>query len=159
MLDPKPLRMRQRNGENRISTQLETANSGNSPDCVWVDIVIKGKQLTVNPSLMELLLQQYPTLPQHACKSGTSTKQESFGDHIAGALLPHVVEHICIDILVTECPGQAFAGNTSWIARKDQMMRVRVSLPKGEDHESAVYRVHGALSEAIEQINRLLAMC
>lgn len=141
------------------STQLKIIDSGSQADCIWADIAIVGTQTTGNQSFRTLLLQQYPSLPQHACKSGSSTQHETFGEHLAGALLPHVAEHVAIDILVAKYPGESFAGNTSWIAREDQTMRVRISLTKEEAFEYAVYRSHGALSEAIMQINRLLSMC
>lgn len=71
-----------------------------------------------------------------------------------GALLPHAVEHLAIELMVRQFPGQAFAGNTVWVNQTDQIMRVRLSLPRGGQEEAAA----GALQEAIRQLNQLLAL-
>lgn len=140
----------------------------------------------VTPALAKLLLEQYPSLSKHACKSGRVNKNETphdkrgagkrggtsahqdtsknargaqslstFGDHILGALLPHAAEHLTIELLVRRYPGQGFAGNTSWLSREEQTMRVRVSLPESGGAE-AVLR---AFSDAIGQLNKFLSLC
>ena len=70
-----------------------------------------------------------------------------------GALLPHALEHLAIDLLVEGHPGETFAGNTRWIERDERIMRVRISLPA----DGSTAPVHEALSNALLQLNKLLA--
>lgn len=111
-----------------------------------------GPQLTVDSALASQLIQRYPTLPLHACKSKTATTS-TFGDHLLGALLPHACEHIAIEHMVQAAPGQTFAGNTRWISKSNQTMRVRLSCAK----EETGIEPEDAISEAIALLNRLLA--
>ena len=123
---------------------------------------MSGSELTVSAELAERLLERYPSLALHACKSAGCTAPHAssakpgprlFGDHLPGALLPHALEHLAIDLLVAAYPGEAFAGNTCWLMREEQTMRVRISLPKTGDSAP----VNAALSEALLQLNGLMA--
>jgi len=123
------------------------SDTGTNAAYVWADVTITGPQTTVSQELAERLLQQHPCLAQHACKNAL------FGDRLAGALLPHALEHLAIDLLVAAHPGQVFAGNTCWLEDKENTMRVRISLPEG----GSALPVHEALSEALQLLNTLLA--
>ncbi|MDR2672600.1 MAG: hypothetical protein LBC35_04830 [Coriobacteriales bacterium] len=151
-----------------------------------MDIQITGSTLTVSSGLAARLLGHYPALADHACKSGNTASghvarhpdnqtakhpnvqtaghpsghvarhpngrpEERFGSRITGALLPHAVEHLAIELLVQANPGQVFAGNTTWLSRRRQVMRVRVSRQSGSDTLTAI-------KQAVEQINRLVAL-
>ena len=122
-------------------------NQGCDNRSIWADVAICGTQLTVSPEAAECLLERYPTLASHVCKT------KLFGDHLPGALLPHALEHLTIDLLVAARPGEIFAGNTHWLERKEQTMRVHISLPK----EGGFTLVNEALSEALLQLNEILA--
>jgi len=63
------------------------------------------------------------------------------------------LEHLVIDLLVARYPGEIFAGNTRWLEREEQSMRVRISLPK----KGGATPVLEAFSEALLQLNRLMA--
>jgi hypothetical protein len=67
----------------------------------------------VSENIAAKALEKRPKLPCHSCRSGELV---TFGDNIVGASLPHLMEHIAIDLLVEAYPGQAFAGNTKRIA-------------------------------------------
>ncbi|MDR0499825.1 MAG: hypothetical protein LBG97_01065 [Coriobacteriales bacterium] len=59
------------------------------------------EERALSKAQVSMLLKKYPTLKEHACQSGGTT---TFGQSIrsrGGALLPHVVEHLAIDLLVT----------------------------------------------------------
>lgn len=146
-------------------TRLRLAKRGSRKDCAWAEIVIQGEELVVNPSLAVVLLERYPSLALHACKSGKRSQRAlqnqkentyhagTFGEYLVGALLPHAVEHLAIELLVTRFSGESFAGNTSWVSRAKKSMKVRVSVPQEGTAEDALE----ALSDAIVQLNELLA--
>ena len=154
-------------------SQLTILEFGNDARSVWADVAILGPQLTVSADVAEKLLAQRPSLAEHTCKSAASTRDSAtstregpqlFKDHLPGALLPHALEHLAIDLLVSALPGETFAGNTHWLEREDctmqdtmqdtmqGAMRVHISLPKG-GNATLVYK---ALSEALLLLNELL---
>lgn len=128
------------------SSSLKILDSGSDDRLVWVDVAILGEQLTVTANLAESLCSQYPSISQHTCKTG------SFGEHLPGALLPHALEHLVIDLLVKAYPNETFAGNTRWIQRSAQTMRVRLSLPANGDASA----VETAFSQALVLLNGLI---
>ncbi len=129
-------------------------DTGSDARSAWADIVMPGTKRVVTPELAEQLLELYPSLARHACKSGEGSLHtpSTFGEQLRGALLPHAAEHLAIEYLVRAHPGEAFAGNTIWLSRKKQLMRVRLSLPKAGGAEQSL----GAIAAAIEQLNELL---
>jgi hypothetical protein len=111
------------------------------------------KQLVATPLLANALLQAYPNLAKHACKSGACGL---FGKNIKGALLPHLVEHLAIELLVQAdthrgggAAGRIYAGNTTWLSRNSGTMRVRISY---YDANATL----DALNQAVAHINGLL---
>ncbi len=160
---------------NEIQQQtLEIIERGSDARLAWVDVVVQGAQRTVTPELAAQLLKHYPSLALHTCKStrrtaaakprkeittqvtgsDTSDTSDTFGDHLVGALLPHALEHLTIELLVQAYPGEVFAGATRWLERSAGTMRVRVSLPT----EGGASRIFEAFSEALRQLNRLIAL-
>ena len=127
------------------------------------EIQILGEVRVASPELAQSLIALYPSIVDHACHSNG---EGSFGDRIVGALLPHVVEHLSIDILVkrfagTESPVFAgaqspiFAGATRWLDRDNSLMQVRVGCTS---HEPSFYfdATEAALIEAVHLMNTLL---
>jgi len=129
------------------NSNLILINQGSDARSAWADVAIRGARLVVSPELAGRLLERYPSLALHACKTS------SFGDRLVGALLPHALEHLAIDLLVAKHPGEVFAGNTRWLRREEQTMRIRISLPK----EGGSAPVERAFSEALLQLNGLMA--
>jgi hypothetical protein len=125
---------------------------GSNARFAWVDIAIRASELTVTPELAARLLERYPSLALHACKSraGAST----FGERLTGALLPHALEHLTIELLVQAHPGCLFAGNTRWLEREERTMRVRIAAPQG----ISALNVIETFSEALLQLNEMLAL-
>jgi hypothetical protein len=149
-------------------------------NAVCVDLRIDGQPRVVTPELAATLLRQYPNLALHACKSGRQAQTPAtpatpatgspaadpsptgslpashattglFAEKIVGALLPHLVEHLAIELLV-QADGpeiqRPYAGNTVWLSQNDSTMRVRVSYYDAKTTERA-------LQTAISQVNRL----
>jgi len=158
--------------------RLIVVGRGSDARSAWTDIAIIGTQLTVTQEVAEQLLQHHPSLACHACKSSITpphqpldsgfpqvdpatfglqpNAQENrgvFGKHLPGALLPHALEHLAIDLLVETFPGETFAGNTCWLEREEQTMRVRISLPK----EGSPTPVFQAFSGALVLLNGFLS--
>ena len=81
--------------------------------------------------------------------------RSTFGECIEGALLPHAIEHLTIELLVQAHPGEVFAGNTRWVSREEQAMCVRIMRSKRVDDEE----IMSTLSRAMRHLNGLLALC
>jgi len=101
------------------------------------------------------LISLRPQIAQHACRSGG---MGVFGDCIVGALLPHAVEHLAIDLLAerfSSPDSQTFAGATTWLDRDAARMCVRVGCT-GADASQYVEAAASALVEATHLMNQLL---
>ena len=91
----------------------------------------------VTEELAAAVLALRPTLAEHACKQ---QGMGLFGDKMVGATLPHLLEHLAIDLLVEEqqqrvgsntaqllTSRQTIAGATTWLDREQGKMQVRIS--------------------------------
>jgi len=109
-------------------------------------------ELRVGADQARAILAQRPTLAQHACKQqGLGL----FGNKLVGTTLPHLVEHLAIDLLVEQQANPApIAGNTTWLDKQRGLMRVRVQLPAGEP-AAARQAAQAALNQAIGMVNAL----
>jgi hypothetical protein len=140
-------------------TQYSTASS-NKPflslkettiggDSVSAAVCITPSSLRVDETLARIVLVLRPTLAQHACKQRGFG---CFGDKLIGTTLPHLVEHLTIDLLVEE-HGAAFpvAGTTHWLDKEHGIMRVRIScVPEHVDMTCT------AINRAVALVNVLL---
>ena len=122
---------------------------------VCADIETSGTTRVVSPVLAASLISLRPQIIHHACHSkGTGL----FGDCISGALLPHAVEHLAIDLLAerfSASDAHTFAGATTWIDRDSARMRVRVGCT--DSTPSEYFSVtEAALTEAVRLMNQLL---
>jgi len=158
-------------------SSLSIIRQGSDDRSAWADVAILGTQLTATPEVAERLLLKHPSLALHACKSSLPIPHQAFipedshvdpatfgllpnaqedkglfGEHLPGALLPHALEHLAIDLLVVRFPDETFAGNTCWLEREEQIMRVRISLPK----EAGPAPVSQALLDAAALLNEML---
>jgi hypothetical protein len=98
-------------------------------DSVHAVIRVVPASLRVDERLAQAVLALRPTLAQHACKQrGFSF----FGDAIIGTTLPHLVEHVAIDLLVEgESHPRPRSGITTWLDREQGLMEVRLSCDSG----------------------------
>lgn len=80
------------------------------------------------PALARRLIETHPDLPNHAC---VNPKGDRFGDVIAGTSLPHVLEHLVIDlqtqVYARRDPNRVFTGITRWVQRDAGLAQVAVS--------------------------------
>ena len=95
-------------------------------------------------TLLHDVFEQRPTLSEHACTH----------DYVSGAItLPHLLEHITIDLLVQrdrEVGGcQEFAGYTRWLDRKTGLARITL---KSIDHA----QTHAAMIDACKLMESLI---
>jgi len=124
---------------------------------VCADIQIVGTVRTVSSGLAERLIALRPQIVAHACKSATSGY---FGERLVGALLPHALEHLAIDLLVERFSltpsSQAFAGATTWLDRTHGCMCVRIGCTS-DDPAAYFQATEATLQEAVHLMNQLLA--
>jgi hypothetical protein len=135
-------------------------------DSVSAAIRVIPCDLRVDERLAAAILALRPQLAQHVCKQ---RGYGCFGDKLVGATLPHLIEHVAIDLLVAdgwhstrhpalkpeERQQRARAGTTTWLDRRQGTMRVRVSYftDTAEDAD----RVCAAITRAITLVSNLLA--
>jgi hypothetical protein len=112
------------------------------------------------------LLALRPTLSEHACKQGGIGR---FGDKIVGSTLPHLIEHLTIDLLVEQALADTsmdhnaensrrattqriapVSGNTKWLDKDAGIMRVTIS-----SATQGTELVARALTQAVELVNHL----
>ena len=146
--------------------------SGNS---VSAAVCVIPQNLRVTESLANTVLSLRPTLAEHICKHRGFGY---FGDKLIGTTLPHLVEHLAIDLLVegnqlgTDCdtelaqradettsrasdkspdsPSKALAGMTTWLDREQGRMLIRLSCTSQSIEETCA-----AITHAITLVNAL----
>jgi hypothetical protein len=120
----------------------------------------------VDTRLARELLTLRPTLSEHACKQDGIGR---FGDKIVGSTLPHLIEHLAIDLLVEQALADTSMGhsaenpngvatqriapvfgNTKWLDKDAGTMQVTISSTT-QDAEL----VARALTYAVELVNHL----
>lgn len=81
---------------------------------------------STSPALMERVLARFPDLVLHACVNEAGT---SFGDAMPRTPIPHLFEHLIIDLQARDAADGAavFVGNTEWIDRERGSALVEVS--------------------------------
>ena len=120
------------------------ADSPTADSLLEAVISVRDSRLRLSPEQIDKLLLAHPTLAEHACRQqGVGL----FGDKIASASLPHLVEHLAIDKLVA-AHGQAIAGTTTW-QRRTALVRLR--LPA-----NLLSAAEAALRDAVAEINTLI---
>lgn len=105
------------------------------PDRVeaFVRIVDQDARITTK-ALVDQVLQQFPTVPYHACRNDVGP---TFGAVMERTSIPHLLEHLVIDIQThayarCDAPPAAseqatFTGTTQWSADDPDVAIVRVS--------------------------------
>ena len=124
---------------NDASERSQPAEAGETRSTITVDsIVVKRDRIicdiTVSceqfryttPELASCALASFPTLGDHACVNGAGA---TFGCVIAHTSLPHLLEHVWIELLVRSSNDSRarFVGTTEWIDEAKGSARVQVS--------------------------------
>lgn len=109
------------------------------------------------PDLIARVIEQFPTIPYHACRNDRGPTFEAVMERTS---VPHLLEHLVIDLqahehaktmLPNEANAQAtFTGTTQWSAEDADVAIVRVSF---QDDLIAL----GAFKKALHFINTALA--
>lgn len=105
------------------------------PDRIEAHVrVSDGARCKTTPALASKVREAFPMLPFHACRN---EKGPTFSAVIDDTSLPHLLEHLVIDIQTHDLaqkdledldPNKAvFAGTTQWSAEDDDVAIVRVS--------------------------------
>lgn len=78
------------------------------------------------PDLVRRVLRDFPDLVRHACVNGEG---DVFGAVIDRTPLPHLLEHLVIDLQIRASSDDAalFAGTTEWLDEEIGTARVQVS--------------------------------
>lgn len=78
------------------------------------------------PKLAAFATRQYPDLPLHACVNNVGT---AFGSVIESTSVPHMLEHLAIDIQTRNASAAAdtFVGTTEWLDERAGIARVEMS--------------------------------
>jgi hypothetical protein len=92
---------------------------------------LNGGQQVLTSEQIHKLLSEYPNLKEHACQAGGTA---IFAESIKSALLPHVVEHLAIDLLVTR---RHEASQHAGHGQQDQSAQpVGLAQPAGRDQSA-----------------------
>ena len=100
------------------------------------------------PELAERTLQTFPSLAHHAC---VNERGRTFSAVIAHTPLPHLLEHLVIDIQVRASgdPRAAFAGTTCWTDEPAGRARVEVEFADDLDALGALCAAADFISDAV----------
>ena len=88
-----------------------------------------------SPALLGRVLPKFPALPRHACVNGAG---KTFGDVMANTPLPHLLEHMVVDLQIRQeaeqPPGRgpqagerAIVGTSEWVDETAGLARIDVS--------------------------------
>ena len=77
------------------------------------------------PGLAEELLRRFPGLRRHRCECGSAHGIEA---ELADTELPHLLEHVALELMVLEGAPRALRGETRWDFAADGSGVFRVSL-------------------------------
>lgn len=83
-------------------------------------------RVLTTPKLAAYACERFPDLPRHACVNGEGPAFGAVMDHTP---LPHLLEHLVIDLQTRACPDPdvVFTGATRWIDRPAALASVQVS--------------------------------
>lgn len=119
-----------------------------------LDVLCAVKTLHVTAEQAQRALELLPNLAHHICVNDADG--ESFGDELVGTELPHLLEHVIIELqgLAAQNPS-ALIGHTSWI---DELAE---TAPRGYAHmRTSVtfendFDALAAMNEAIDIVNAI----
>ena len=86
---------------------------------------------TTDPVLAARVCASFPNLPRHACVNGAG---DTFGAVMEATSLPHLLEHLVIDLQTQAAPPDAspdtaYVGITRWTDENAGLAHIEVSLP------------------------------
>lgn len=103
------------------------------PDRVDVVVGVDGAQMMRTssiPGLAERALEILPTLERHLCDNPAS---RPFAEEIADTEIPHLFEHVIMEIMALAGSPRTLRGQTRWDFRRDGRGVFRVSVEYDDD--------------------------
>ncbi len=119
---------------------------------VQCDVVVRSDSFCISDSSLNVLITLLPTLPYHACASGGVGV---FRDKMRESSLPHLAEHVAIDLLVKtySAEGVGFAGNTVWLDKSRNLMRIRVSYQDAKVTKAALLAAVNLINQVSSEVS------
>ena len=101
------------------------------------------------PGIARRALRQHPDLARHACVNAVG---KTFGDVMEDTPIPHLLEHVTIDILTQQAADShaTHVGTSVWESEQEGLARIQVSMQ--DDLE-----VLDAFNQAVDFVNHLLS--
>lgn len=123
--------------------RLELVDSRARRGAVDFKLRVRGAD-TVPPALLDAVRAARPTLAEHACT----------GDDDEPMTLPHLVEHLAIDLIVERRGGgdEPVAGYTVWLDRRHGLARITLSSTDDAATGEGMLAACGLLAQYIEKI-------
>lgn len=96
-------------------------------DRVICDIAVRADCRSTDGEIARRACRQHPNLPRHAC---VNSKGDTFGAVIARTSMPHLLEHVVVDMLTERTTDEraVFVGTSEWTNKRAGKARVQVSL-------------------------------
>ena len=96
------------------------------PGRVVCEVAVDPLRRYTDPALASALLAEHSTLRSHACVNDVG---ETFGDVIERTSVPHLLEHLVIDLQTRSDgrPNDTFVGTTEWVDERAGRAIVQVS--------------------------------
>lgn len=133
----------------RLSVLRLTVRAGR----IEADVEVSPPGARSTPELARAVLASFPRVGDHACVNG---KGRRFSDVMEDTPLPHVLEHLVVELQVRafadrEGAGRVFAGTSEWEDGRRRRARVQVSfaddLTALRAFRDATAFLNGALAE------------
>lgn len=103
-----------------------------------------------SPRLMEEALRRFPSLPHHACVNGGAP---GFGAVMDDTPLPHLLEHIAIDIQTRAADDDSvYVGTTEWLDRDAGEALVELSFTDDLAALRALRDAAGFLNDCVRRV-------
>ena len=103
---------------------------------------------TTSPELMARVLSAFPTLPQHACVNECGT---TFAAVMNCTPLPHLLEHMVVDLQVREeSHGATIVGTSEWLNEQEGIARLDISFPDDLVALKAINKAVTFLNKALQ---------
>ena len=128
---------------------IETRTANDAVLFIEAHVYVEKPALRLTEHQAEQLLSTHPQLAEHACRQLGVGR---FGEKILAASLPHVLEHLAIDMLVGAL-GTQVAGTTKWLNRAEGLALVRLRLPATESTEQELV---ACVESAMNQLSQLV---
>lgn len=117
-----------------------------------------GVPRNTSPALLNRVLPAFPALPHHACVNGAG---KTFGDVMANTPLPHLFEHMVVDLQVRQAAQRsqsrgaagerAIVGTSEWLDEAAGIARIDVSFADDMVALRAIRDALAALNAALRE--------